>query len=38
MGEAKAIEVKIKIKDEADGKFRERKTLQHISSKRPPFV
>ncbi len=35
-GEAKVIEIKMKVNQ---GKHsRERKTLQHISSKRPPFV
>jgi hypothetical protein len=35
------IEIKMKAKDkdkERQGKSRERKTFQHISSKRPPFV
>ena len=39
-GEAKTIEIKMKIKDEGEkqGKGKERKTLQHISSKKPPFL
>jgi hypothetical protein len=40
-GEPRVIEIKMKAKDkdkERQGKSRERKTFQHISSKRPPFV
>ena len=36
-GEAKVLEVKMKLK-ERDGRSRQRKTFQNISSKRPPFV
>lgn len=38
-GEPRVIEIKMKAKEkERQGKSRERKTFQHISSKRPPFV
>jgi hypothetical protein len=38
-GEPRVIEIKMKAKEkEKQGKSRERKTFQHISSKRPPFV
>jgi hypothetical protein len=39
-GEQKLIEIKLKIKDEKEpiGKNKERKTLQHMTNKRPPFV
>lgn len=42
-GEQRLIDVKLNLKEDKDdkewsGKNKERKTLQHMTSKRPPFV